>query len=241
MSIVNFLNQLFWTDSAYMILMAISLIWILTRKNEDVRAKCMAVYSALAFLFVICNPIIAPLGLYFFGEDKYAYLRIFYLVPLMSIIAYSGTSFYTEYVKRTDRTAKKAVYAAVIVITLILCGSLYDSTMYRKAENIYKIDQDALEISEIINEDSGNERVYVLLPGADDIVYGVRQYTERIIVAGNSDEVTDRESLAGAQESKAFEYLVIDKEKEELLAADMVDFYRLDETEHYVIYKKVDG
>ncbi len=241
MSIVNFLNRTFWKDSAYMVLMAVSLIWMLARKEEDSRVRCAAVYSVLAFLLVICNPLIAPFGLYFFGEDRYAYLRIFYLIPLMSIIAYSGASFYTAQVKRSDRAAKKCVYAAVLVITVMLGGSLYESGMYREAENIYKIDQEALKISDIINADSGNERVCALLPGADDIVYGIRQYTEKIIIAGDSDDVTDEKSLAAAQEQTDFLYLVFDRENESLTAAAENAFYLIDETENYLIYKKVES
>ena len=66
----------------------------------------------------------------------------------------------------------------------MLCGAAYGSNMYIKADNIYKIDDQALTISQSILEHSENRKVRAILPNNENIVYGIRQYTGDIVVAG---------------------------------------------------------
>ena len=90
MELISFLNNQFWGDSSYMVLLTMSLIMILWNKKKNTRGKIMAVYSILVLLLVIYNPLVAPLGLRFFAEDRWAYMRIFYLLPLMPVIRLSA-------------------------------------------------------------------------------------------------------------------------------------------------------
>ena len=67
----------------------------------------MAVYSILVLLLVIYNPLVAPLGLRFFAEDRWAYMRIFYLLPLMPVIAYAVTDYYADTIDITEKKERK--------------------------------------------------------------------------------------------------------------------------------------
>ncbi|MDD6157402.1 MAG: hypothetical protein PUB52_10350 [Lachnospiraceae bacterium] len=198
----------------------------------------MAVYATLIFFLVICNPAVAKIGLRFFGEDRWAYMRIFYLLPLMTIIAYAITEWYTEHVQFNSSVKKKTAYILVIIVTVVLCGEVYPSSMYKKAENIYKIDQDALEMSDFILEDSSGEEIYVLLPEVEDIVYGVRQYTGKIIVSGFSEGLEDTTRFQNALKEKSFTYIVFPKTVDATDSMRQGNFYRVGETEQYYIYKK---
>lgn len=241
MEIVSFLNENFWKDSDYFLLMIISIVFILINRKVEIRGKRMAIYTIFILLFVIWNPIIARMGLRFFGEDKYAFMRIYYLIPLMSLIAYGGTEAYTTYVAKHDSGKRKFVFAVIICLTVALSGGLYENTMYRKATNIYKIDQNALEISDMINDDCDKKQVTIYAPSVTDIHYGIRQYAGNIVIAGDSATVADKEMLKNIVAEKAPDYIVITEESDlsDFIMED--DFQWLGESGEYIVYKWADS
>ncbi|MGN0428120.1 MAG: hypothetical protein ACI4F0_09990 [Agathobacter sp.] len=241
MELVNFLNRTFWGDSGYLILLMIAIFYILMEKEGEKRGKRIVIYSILVLGLIIWNPLVAPYGLVFFGADPWAYLRIFYLIPLMSILAYAGTLFYCSYVKKADKKGRKAFIAILLVLTVVLSGKLYDSSMYRPATNIYKIDQDAYEISNQINADCDGEKVHVLVPWTTDIVYGIRQYQANLIIEGSSDDIKDYKGLKSFEEERTIDYFVITKDRNLELALQSDGFEMLGETENCFIYKKVES
>jgi hypothetical protein len=238
MEIIGYLNEKFWGSSGYFILLAISLIFILARKNTESRGKIMALYSVLILFGVIYNPVVAAVAAgRFMSEDVAAYMRIFYLLPLMSVIAYAITEYYAE--QWADKGRREKVTAAVIIcITIILSGQLYSKDMYVKADNIYKISQDALEISDIIQEDKTDDKARAVLPSDENICYGVRQYTDEIIVAGYTEEFDSNRSFKEYEESRDFSYVVIEKDSTMDSILEKNGYTRLGESDSYLVYKK---
>jgi hypothetical protein len=207
----------------------------------DKREKTVAVYSILVFLLIIDNPVIAPLGLRFFGEDLRSYLRIYYLLPLMTVIACGLTEFYVIQVKPTDGNRKKMIYIAVLVITVIISGKTYDKSMYIKPDNIYKINQEALEISEIIDKDSERMRVGVLLPNSQEIVYGIRQYTGTVVVAGFSDTIHNKSTLQEMETQCDFQYVVLNTDDKTDILLQSFQYEDIGKTESYTVYKRMES
>lgn len=242
---ILFLNNLFWEESGYAILLVLSLMWILMGRKKNERAKNMAIYSILVLILVIYNPIVAPIGMRFFSDAETAYLRIFYLLPFLTILAYAAADYYADKVDITDRISKKVKYAVIMVLVIMLSGSLYDSGMYRDVENIYKIDGEALEISELIlaeqNVAQTVEKARILAPDVDDITYGIRQYTGKIVIAGFSDHFKDEETLQMLEENYDFTYVILRKSK---ILNDILKqhgYGQLAETKNYYILKKAEG
>lgn len=239
MELIRFINETFWGTSGYVVLLALSLCYILLEKNGDSRGKTMALYSVFVFVFVICNPLIGKIATQkFMSDDAYAYLRIFYVLPLMSVIAYAAAGFYIKEVPADASHRKKLLLAAVICITIIISGKLYDSGMYVKAENLYKISEDALEIYDVIEEDCKGETVRVLLPNEEAISCGIRQYTDKIIIPAYSDAFSDAESLAELEKEKEFSYVVIPKEIGKMAVLEESGYTMTGETYGYAVYKK---
>ncbi len=239
MELIRFINETFWGTSGYVVLLALSLCYILLGKNGDSRGKTMALYSVFVFVFVICNPLIGKTATQkFMSDDAYAYLRIFYVLPLMSVIAYGAGVFYTKEVPVDVSRGKKLLLAAVICITIVISGKLYDSGMYVKAENLYKISEDALEIYDLIEEDCKGETVRALLPDEEAIACGIRQYTDKIIIPAYSDAFSDAKSLAALEEEKEFSYVVIPKEIGKMAVLEESGYVLTGETYGYVLYKK---
>lgn len=239
MELIRFINETFWGTSGYVVLLALSLCYILLEKNGDSRGKTMALYSVLVFVVVICNPVIGKIATQkFMSDDVYAYLRIFYVLPLMSVIAYAAAGFYTKEVPADASRRKKLLLAAIICITIIISGKLYDSGMYVKAENLYKISEDALEIYDVIEEDCKGETVRALLPNEEAISCGIRQYTDKIIIPAYSDAFSDAESLAELEKEKEFSYVVIPKEIGKMAVLEESGYTMTGETYGYAVYKK---
>lgn len=245
LELILFLNNLFWEESGYAILLVISFMWILLGKKKNDRAKNMAIYSILVLFLVIYNPIVAPIGMRFFSDAATAYLRIFYLLPMITILAYAAADYYADMVNNTDRVSRKLKYAVIMCVIIVMCGSLYDENMYRDVENIYKIDGEALEISEVVlaerEADKQEEKARILAPNVDDITYGIRQYTGNIVIAGFSDDFKDEDTLVTLEENKDFEYMVIGKSKRLNDILEQYHYQKIAETETYHIWKKAEG
>ena len=244
MDVIEFLNVTFFKDSSYFVLLVLSICFIFLNKNktENMRGKRMALYAVLVMLLIIWNPIVAPIGLLFFGEDIYAYMRIFYLIPLMSILAYAGTEWYTSHVVENERKGRKTIFAGIIAITVILSGRTFNETMYRDVTNIYKIDQDAYEISNLIMSDCGNTKVRVCIPQNEEILYGIRQYEGNIIIAGDSQQISSWDQLYLMSKEYNFDYIVLPIEEKitDFVEAHFTHSYELvGDTENYKIFRRV--
>lgn len=239
MEIISFLNNQFWGDSGYMILLTLSLIMILWNKKNNVRAKTVAIYSVLVLVLIIYNPLAAPIGLHFFSEDSWAYLRIFYLLPLMPLIAYAATDYYADAVDAAESVGKKLKYLAVICMIIVVSGCTFDESLYVRAENPYKIDQQALDISEMILSDSGG-KTRAVMPEDDVIVYGIRQYTADIVVAARTDGIDGEAALAELESGYDFQYIVLGKDKETLRMLEKHSYECIGSTEDYYVVGKAE-
>lgn len=239
MDIVKFLNETFWRDSGYMILTILSLVFILVNKKEDYKGKVMAIYTILSLIVVIYNPFVAQKAVRFFGDDMYAYLRIFYLLPLMTLIPYAIMVLYDSTVKQSDTKRRKVYFLAVISAVIVLAGGLYDKSMYKNVSNIYKIDQDALDISDVIAADCGEERVAIYVTYDDEVFYGIRQYSKNIMIVGNSDEIETKRDLIDVMKEIDFSYLVMNKKSDVNSYVEDAGFENIGESMEYNVYRRV--
>jgi hypothetical protein len=238
LEVINFLNQQFFKDGNYFVLLVIAMIGILLEKSADKRGKRMVIYSILVFAFIIWNPVVAPVGLKFFGDDWYAYLRIYYLIPLMPILAYAGTKWYTQNVAISSSRKKKCAFAGVLLITIVFAGKLYDSSLFQEASNIYKIDQNALEISNMINQDSGNAVVSAYVSYKDEIRYGIRQYAGNILIEGDADEICKINDLEAITDCS---YIALSIDNDLISDMERQGFAEIGKTEDYVVFRKLES
>jgi hypothetical protein len=133
------------------------------------------------------------------------------------------------------------IYIAVLVITVIISGKTYDKSMYIKPDNIYKINQEALEISEIIDKDSERMRVGVLLPNSQEIVYGIRQYTGTVVVAGFSDTIHNKSTLQEMETQCDFQYVVLNTDDKTDILLQSFQYEDIGKTESYTVYKRMES
>lgn len=239
MELVKFLNETFWGDGGYLLLFAVSILITLFREDIEMRGKRMALYSALCFVLVVYNPILGKLAVEHFMEDQWAYLRIFYLLPIMTVIAYAMSEFYVKTAKRTDPRKRKLLIAGILSVLVVLSGHFYGKNMYLKAENIYKIDSEALEVIRVIEEDKEEGRTRILLPeGEENLIFGLRQYTPDLVIAGYSDKLDEEGGLMEAENNLDYTYVIIGKERTLVDCMEQAGYTYLVSTESHFIYKK---
>lgn len=242
METIQFFNTNFYKESSYFVLFVLSIVLVLTDKTGTIRGKRMVLYTILVLFLIIWNPLAAPIGLLFFGEDMHAYMRISYLIPYMTILAYAGTQWYTKQVPQDSAMKRKILFAVVIIISVAMCGKIYDKTMYHDVTNIYKIDQDAYEISNLIKADSNDKKIRACIPQTYDILYGIRQYDANIVIAGDSGQLDSWNKLYHAMCESDFDYVVFQADGDFMnMAADSFYSYyeKVGESENYTVFRRI--
>lgn len=150
----------------YTILFVLSLIY-LGYAEEDKRVRTILVYIPATMLFLFFLPVFYML----YNElDNGTYYRILWLMPMSVVIAYAGCKLIGHHVK---------IGVFVVAIVLIISGTyVYKSQYISKAENLYHLPQETIEICDMIKPAEGEERVWALFPAEQ--VHFVRQYTTTI-------------------------------------------------------------
>lgn len=163
---------LYWDKSLMFCTYLLSLLYLSRKRKED---KCLVFLTRYTFIFyfIIFNPIFYYIA-FVFCHGAAVYVRMFYVVfpEICMAVAFS-------YIISDSKNKKKQIklmwWASIIII---LMGKIYFSIgYYEKAENIYKLPQEAIDLCDMINEDA-NEQPYII---ADQgIVNYVRQYSSEI-------------------------------------------------------------
>lgn len=145
--------------------------------------KSTSAYVLLLFL-TIFNPFLVKLFFSYFHQDD-VYYRFFWLLPVNLVIAYSAT----HLIFKLHRNAKKFFTSLIIICTIIFLGSpvIYFSSLSKLPDNLYKVTDDVLEISEIIHQNSDSNTLYVA--PASDLLMTIRQYDPSIILTLERDRV----------------------------------------------------
>ena len=161
----------------YTVLFLLSLIY-LGYAEEDKRVKTILVYiPAIIFLLFFI-----PLFYLLYNTlDSGTYYRILWLIPMTVIIAYAGC-------KAIGHHTRLGVLIGCIV--LVISGTyVYNSQYITKAENLYHLPQETVEICEMIMPEEGEERVWAVFPVEQ--VHFVRQYTTTIQMPFGRDNLVE--------------------------------------------------
>lgn len=100
--------------------------------------------------------------------------RIFWLMPINLVLAVAAVFL----IKRFKKTWLRVLMAAVLAVAVVLGGTPAIPEM-KKAENIYKVKNETIEISRIIEEDAGTDG-YKKAAFADVAMLELRQYDPSI-------------------------------------------------------------
>lgn len=153
---------------------------LVTEKRKHLRI--LFVYVPIILLLIYFNPLFANLIYDIIGNE--IYYRIIWLIPITAVIAYAMIQIY-------EKVKGKIKIGFVVVgslLTIVSGTYIYDNVYFSKAENIYHIPQDVVDICDSIKVE-GRE-VMAVFP--IEMLQYVRQYSSLICMPYGRDIVVTK-------------------------------------------------
>ncbi len=226
----------------YCILFIICLIY-LWFTEDDKKTKYLLVYAPAIFQILFFIP-------YFYllynKLDKGTYYRILWIMPMTVVIAYSACKVMSRHTR---------VGLILVSLLLVISGTyVYKSEYMSKAENLYHLPQETIEICDMIKPAEGEERVWAAFPAEQ--IHFVRQYTSEIQMPFGRDSLVESwdhvpnaifdaykepeisvQTLSEHSEEYYINYFIFLKSKPLIGDPLAFDMEYLGETENYLVYK----
>lgn len=232
-----------YTGSGFLtILYLLTLLYLwMSEKNPTVRTIFVYGASVIQILFFI--------PLFYYGYqilDEGTYYRILWILPMTITIAYGAVKILGRY------PAGSVVFGFLMIM---ICGKyVYSNPYITKAENVYHIPQEVIEVCDVIMPEDDEERVKGIFP--DELIHFVRQYSTRIqMVYGrdylapdwiygdhpvrvvmNQEEIRVSELVRLATEEKC-QYIILERNKKLIGDFEKFKVIKIDETANYNIYR----
>ena len=166
-SVVVFKNYMGFHENRYLVgiyLFMLLYLW-LTEKNKQRRA--IFVYAPTLLLLLFFCPLFRKVFVRLL-EDSETYYRLLWLLQMSLVSAYGIIKLCGKH---------RRIGLAVMCVAIAACGNyVYGSQYIKKAENVYHLPQETIDIVDLIEPEEG--RITVLVP--IDLVYYIRQYSTNI-------------------------------------------------------------
>lgn len=168
--------QGYWGDMLYLILYLVSL-FLLCRKKSPIMRQIF-LWPFIITLLTIFNPFLMDFVLSKLNwRDRY--YRFYWIIPVEILCAYM----LAVIVAKQKEKENKILVLFLALCIVYLCGST--AIEVKPSENIYKIDNYVIEVSDLIQEDTNKENPIVLYDR--ELYYKIRQYDPSVIAAVNAD------------------------------------------------------
>lgn len=166
-SVVIFKNYMGFHENHFLAaiyLFALLYLW-LTEKDKCRRA--VFVYAPTLLLLLFFCPLFRKVFVRVL-EDSETYYRLLWLLQMSLVSAYGLLKLMGRH---------RRIGLAAVCLMIVACGDyVYDSEHISRAENVYHLPQEAIDIVDLIEPETG--RVTALVPA--DLIYYVRQYSTDI-------------------------------------------------------------
>ena len=170
---------LYMGSCAYLLLFLCGALYILV-KGSDEEKEIFLPGTALLILTVY-NPL-SPLILDKIFDVSSEYYRLFWIAPVIILVPFVAAKLFDG---GRDKKEKGAILAFLIIIGL-LSGDFIYKTGIPLAENIYKIPDELIEISELIHEDSEEEYTKAFFEYEYNME--IRQYDPKMLLTIDREE-----------------------------------------------------
>lgn len=190
-------------NCAFLMLFFLALVFVCI-KGSDME-KRIFIPSGFVLLITVYNPV-SPVILMRFFDVNSEYYRFFWIAPVVILVPFVAI----RLILMIESKAGKVGLAILIALLFTLSGNFLYSNGYVKAENIYKMPEELIEVSEIIHADSNVEYPQAFLEYEYNMQ--MRQYDPKILLT------VDREDYL---------YAISGDYSEEMLTDDTHPQYRL--------------
>lgn len=214
-------------------------------QEKDRGKRVLFLYMPIVLFLLFFNPLFIRIIYGIIGEE--IYYRILWLLPVTIAIAYTVVKIYTQL------KGKKA-YAFLAVSALILMvsgGCIYLNPTFSRAENIYHMPQEVVDICDAI-EVEGRE---VMAAFPEEMLIYVRQYSARVCMPygrevmverwgighelfdAMKEDILDVETISSLAKANACHFVIVDGEK--LLDGSFEDYDYTEFTRvgKYIVYQ----
>lgn len=171
---------------------------------EDQHAKRYFIYPIIIELLILLNPLVPWILVEKLGYNTRVH-RFFWIIPVTFLFAYACIKIMEQY--------KKSFFLIFFILFLwILQGRGFYEEDHDKTENIYKVENEVLEISHALHEIS-NLKSNIIYINEIHPNYTLRQYDPSIILIDyprNFDEAMSEKHLGdwGKREEKPSKYII---------------------------------
>lgn len=242
-SVVIFQNYVGYHQNKFLFGIFLFFLLYLWLTEKDKRLRAILVYVPTLILIAFFCPLFRKVFVRLF-EDAETYYRLLWLVQMSMVSAYGA-------LKLCGRHRK--LMLAAMCIAIALCGSfVYNSEHITKAENMYHLPQEAVEVAQLI--EPGEGRVMALVPA--DLIYYIRQYSSRInmpygremliarwdyyndmYAAMEETEVIQTPSFIELTRNYGCNYVVLKKDRKVQEPLTDYGFILYEQTDNYMIYQ----
>ena len=198
-----------------------------------------------------------------FFDVNSEYYRFFWITPVIIVVPYVCVKIISE----AKEMPKKLLFAALFTVLFILSGNFIYANGYNRAENVYKMPAELMEVSDLIHADANVKypkafleyeynmqmRQYdpkmLLTVDREDYLYATSaNYTEemirdddhpqyRILAALIKYQQVDADAFAKGLEMTHTEYVVLSKANPMQAFVKQAGLYPVAQTENRTIYK----
>ncbi len=232
-------------NGMYIALFLIAVLYIFLRE-KDKKKKIVLVYFPILVFIVVTNPIFTMITSGVFTSEVYA--RLFWMIPLGVVIAYAAVLAINE---GKDKFEKIVICVSFLVI-IALSGKFYFDTKgtFIELGNFYRIPDESVLVAQLIGIDE-EENKKALVPA--ELIPYIRQIdgTIELLYGRKPDTAYWDNPLATELDNGNVEYIVkvlknsncqyVVYKRATVMREPIQNygFEKINETQNYVIYKKV--
>lgn len=205
----------------WLFLYAAAFIYLLITEKEK-RNRVLILYVPVLILLLFFFPVFRMVYVAALDESA-TYYRILWLLPMGVTVAYAAC-----------KASYRFRIVGLVVMTglIVLLGSyVYTGTFMHKAENLYHVPQNVIDICDRVAPAEGEYPVYITVPS--ELVYHVRQYNTDVCLAYGRDSVEPAWGYYNAINEAMNNCEVVDMEK--LLEATRGNSPKISQ---YIIFRK---
>lgn len=251
---------LYSENCAFFVLYVAALVFVCIKGND--REKRIFLPGAVMLLLTVYNPVF-PVIINSFFDVNSEYYRFFWIAPVLVLVPYMAV----KLIMLQEKNSGKIVLGIVIAVIFILSGNFLYANGYKKAENVYKMPEELIEISELIHEDATVEypkafleyeynmqmRQYdpkmLLTVDREDYLYATsNDYTSdmlndenfpqyKLLAALIKYQFVEQQAVLDALELTHTEYVVLDKNNKMGSFLKDAGLAEIAETDNHIIYK----
>lgn len=241
--IIKMAAEYYFSGGYYWILLMLAVVFCLCIRGR--KHRFLGWYTIL-YCVLVLNPVSAVI-LSKLGLDG-VYWRVFWMIPMGGLVAYA----LVKIIGIVNKKVLRGILVVVSVVIVICSGRLiYTSENFQLAENVYKIPDNVLEVSECL--EPGNA---VLAPV--DIMVWLRTYNADLYMPigrqsyyfeGNEEKnllidslsnfnVTDVEYIATGAMEYGCKYIVLENNRQMVGDWETYGYYLADQTDEFLIYER---